>query len=1572
MQTETVQNFIVRKVTVRLSKELNTEVRIKHVSLTFFNKMNLEGTLVRDLQKDTLLYAGKVKLRITDWFFLKSKADLKYIGLEDAVVKQYRKDSIWNFQFLIDHFSSNDTVPRPKRKSQLSFNIKKLDLKNVSYLKNDLWVGERMRLRVGSLLLDADNIDFNKGILQVNEVMLDKPFFTIEDFDGLRPPRPPRKKGLDTGMYFNSGHLFVQVGKIKITNGHFAIGAEHPDSDPGLFDGANIVFSKINSDITGFSFIEDTMRANLVLAAKERSGLDVKQLKAKFRFTPQIMEFARLDLRTGKSRLHNYYAMKYKDFNKDMGDYIDKVIMDAHFNESEVSSDDIAYFAPELRNWKQLALMSGKFNGTVADFSVKDLFARTGNVSFIKGNLSMKGLPYIGKTQISFTNGLLQTNYQNGVALLPALKEIKEPNLAALGTVQYKGDFNGTIYDFKTIGNVTTSLGGVYTNLSMKFPARGEPSYAGSVITKQFNLGKFIEQPMLGRVSFDGQLTGSSFSMSRLKTELKGHFSELEFNDYAYSDLVFDGTIEKRFFKGAFKSNDTNFGFTSNIQIDLNDSVPRINLLGDLVNSNLKALNFTKADFRLTGLFDLDFAGKNIDDFLGSAKILNATLSHDTSHLSFDSLTVTAYTDTANRRVLTAQSNEFDVSLRGQYNIMDLPNSFQLFLNKYYPAYFKAPAVTPKNQRFMVSLKTRAFDDYARIIDSRLSGLNNALLIGGINTRDSGIFYVRTEVPFVKYDKYRFENANFQGRGDSIKLRLTGTLDKAYIGDSLFFPNTSIAINSEKDHSVIKLTTSANTTLNAVELNADVFTLEDGVRINFQPSSFVVNNKSWTLEKEGELVIRRNFASARNVRFTQGFQEMNIETEEVEGGNHSNLVLRLKNVNIGDFTPLITKTPRLEGVANGSVHVSNFFEKININADLQTEQFRLDDDSVGVVMLRGDYNGSTGMARFNVLSDNEKYKVAAQGTYNTKDSAGSPLAIETDLKDTRVTILNRFLNGLFSEITGQASGKLRISGNPATPDLNGRLTLRKAGLKVDYTQVYYYIDSAIVNFDNSGIDFGEFTVRDNRNNKGTVKGKLYERGFENMRFDFDMSTNKLLVLDTKPRDNQQFYGQAIGRATLSLKGPLENMRMTITGEVNDTTHIYIPSSINKETAEADFIVFRKYGTEMQQLEKKAGNTKLSIDLDLTANNQATIDVILDELAGDVIKATGSGRLQISVPATGPLTMKGRYNIERGSYDFNFQSIINKPFLLLEDAGNYIEWNGDPYDANLHIDAQYIAERVSLNELLSNQALNLSSASGSLRGYRGEVYVIAALRGKLSRPDIGFKIDFPPTSVIKNDNDLILLMNRLQSDDNEMLKQVTYLIVFGSFASYGEARTNTNVTSLGLNTISQKITSELNKLVSNFLVKLTGDKSLQFDVGTSVYSSASLFGGQDVGANKVDRQNVNLKINKSLLDGKLIISFGGDFDFNLSNAQAAQAGNFQWLPDLRVEIVLSKDRKLRAVVFNKSSLDVNSGVNSSGLGRRNRQGVSISYTRDFDRVFGTKPRRVKVPEPAEPAKVDGGK
>ncbi len=119
IQTTPVQNFLVHQVTKKLSGDLNTTVKIKHVNFALFNSMLLQGTLIQDHNKDTLLYAGSVKVNITDWFFFKDKIELEYIGLQDAVVHLNRTDRIWNYQFLIDYFSGPSTPGEKKVSSSI-------------------------------------------------------------------------------------------------------------------------------------------------------------------------------------------------------------------------------------------------------------------------------------------------------------------------------------------------------------------------------------------------------------------------------------------------------------------------------------------------------------------------------------------------------------------------------------------------------------------------------------------------------------------------------------------------------------------------------------------------------------------------------------------------------------------------------------------------------------------------------------------------------------------------------------------------------------------------------------------------------------------------------------------------------------------------------------------------------------------------------------------------------------------------------------------------------------------------------------------------------------------------------------------------------------------------------------------------------------------------------------------------------------------------------------------------------------------------------------------------------------
>ena len=97
----------------------------------------------------------------------------------------------------------------------------------------------------------------------------------------------------------------------------------------------------------------------------------------------------------------------------------------------------------------------------------------------------------------------------------------------------------------------------------------------------------------------------------------------------------------------------------------------------DLQKANLQQLNFTKDNFSLTGLLNLDFVGNNIDNFLGSAKVYNAILMHDSSRLSFDSLTINSMIVDTNK-ILTVQSNEIEGRLTGRFKILELQDAFKV------------------------------------------------------------------------------------------------------------------------------------------------------------------------------------------------------------------------------------------------------------------------------------------------------------------------------------------------------------------------------------------------------------------------------------------------------------------------------------------------------------------------------------------------------------------------------------------------------------------------------------------------------------------------------------------------------------------------------------------------------------------------------------------------------------------------------------------------------------------------------------------------------------------------------
>jgi TamB, inner membrane protein subunit of TAM complex len=1539
IQTNWMQNWLVGIATNYLSKQLHTQVSVKRVSFSLFNKANIEGIFIKDKQQDTILYAGALKLKLTDWFFLKEKTQIKYIGLDDAVIKLQRTDTTWNYDFIANYFA-------PKNKSNNKKNnpieLSKIDIKNISFTKNDKWRGELMKFYSKSFVVNFDSINIEKNKFLLSDVAIENPQFTIKQITANRPKNYLKNLQLEQEKPIDADKkLEVVISEFVIKNGKLSI--LNGDVIPSkIFDGDHIVLTNLNTKFTNLSLKNETLKANISISAKERSGLELKQLKASFKFTSKIMELSNLDLKTNSSHLTNYYAMKFANFDDDFADYEKMVTMDAHFINSFLSTNDLAFFSSDLKTWQKELDINGNFLGTVNNFKVTNLKAKEkNNTTTIYGNLAMKGLPNIDKTIINFTNGYISTNHKDLSAIVPSLKGISTPNISALGNIKYIGDFNGTISNFTTVGKLQTNLGNIATNISMNLPSNKTPTYKGFVTIDSFNLATFLNESKLGFVDFNGSFEGSSFNLATIKTKLVGNLKTFDFNGYTYKNIVTNGTLKNSYFNGEVKINDPNLQINGQIEANLVSKIPSYNILVDITKSNLKPLNFYADNVSLTGLLDVFISGTNIDNYIGTAKFLNGNIKAQNKQIYFDSIALSSsYRDSL--KILHLTSNELDANVVGDFKILDLPNCFQSFLHNYYPSYIAATKTLAKNQKFAVTINTKNIEPYLQLVDKNIKGFNDASLSGVIDTKNK-LFNLGISIPYGNFKKYTITNANIIGKGDIDTLRLSGNIGGLAVSDSLTFLDAKIGISSSHDISAITLKTQSNSALNEANLNANITTLTNGIHINFKPSMFVLNNKTWNLEKEGEILLTNTNTSAKNVKFIQGFQEIAVETKTLDGTNTNSLNINLKNLVMGDIAALFSSNKKVEGLATGSINLENVFDKITAKTNLQAKEFRFGNDSIGEASLLAYYDSKTGKIKFDVESPNEGYNFSVEGIYDIKDTTNKPLQTTMNLKNSKIDIVQRFIGDeIFSDISGYATGKLQFSGQPSNPKLFGKVKITNTRLKVNYTQVYYKIDSAMVSFENDGIDFGSFIIKDTIGNTGTVSGKLYEKDFKNMKFDFDVSTNKLLLLNTTVVNNTAFFGNVIGKANLSFKGPENNCKMSINGEANEASQITIPNSDAKETSNADFIVFKQIGEEIQKA-STASNVNITVDLDVIANNLVTFNVVMDELSGDVISATGNGRLKIKVGTSENLDMRGRYNIEQGKYNFSFQSIFKKPFLVKPNGNNFIEWSGDPFGAIMHLDAMYEAKNIGIKDLIGNSQVAFNSASQS---YRDDVYVIASLNGKLANPDIKFSFDFPANSPIKNDEVFMKFKSRIENDENEILKQVTFLIVLNSFAPVGDNNTaQTNYGYIGINTLSSILTRQINAIATNVLSNLFKDKSINVDFSTNAYSSTSLFGQNDAGSssNGLDRLNLKLKIGTNILKGKARFTFGSDLDFKFGGS-SSNSGNFQWLPDWNLEWFLSQDKNFLFIAFSKNSLD----ISGNSLGRRTRQGIGLSYKKDFEK------------------------
>ncbi len=1536
-----VQNMIAQQAVKMLAEKLHTKVSLAHVRIDFANRIYLQGLYIEDRQGDTLLYAGEAELKATDWFFLKKgKPVISYLGLRRAYVRLHRsaRSDVWNYQFIADAFSSN-SAKKTSSGNDFEVDLKRLELRDVRFHSDDAWYGSDMHVDVGRLSLDGRNLDLKHRSIQLEKLDLRKTLIALRDYPGGKPPspHPHQPVAIDTTAFNPDGWVF-QLAQLRLEGCAFRYLASAEKAPAHLFDAAHLGISNINLSADQVRILGDTLHAQLRhLSAVERCGLAVREMKGRVTVSPNVARVDDLLLKTAHSTLRRSFAMHYRRF-PDFLDYLDRVRMSGDLQDAVVDPQDIAYFAPEFKDYfPSMMKLQGQFDGTVADFKVKDL--RYGDAGLaLAGNVSMKGLPDIYKTYISFEDGSVVTSGAALYRFAPMLRNNPGFDLAALRQILYRGSFQGYIDNFAANGALHTNLGSIYAGTKLKMPGfeTGRAVYSSELTAEDFNLGPLLRLPALGSISFKGQLSGNSFDAGRADLRVNGFIHHLNLYGYSYQNISADGVLQGgKTFQGSILIDDPNLAMSFDGTADLSGKQPVVKAVAHVLQSDLHALHLTPIPLSFSADFDVNASGNSIDNFLGTAMLNNIDMRREGHRLDVDSIFLESTIDGHGHKVLAVESNDFSGQIEGSFRLSELPYSVQYFVGQYLPSYIKPPKRYAADQDFSFTLATRRIDSLLIVLAPSVKGFDNTVVSGSLNTNQQEL-KLNARTPFGAIGNTQISNLSLNGDGDFRRMKITGDAASIVVGNKLLRLSMSLGTTVANDSIAFNITTSSPDAYGSATLNGQAVARGDSIVVELAPSEFFLNRQRWEIDGGGRAAIFSKKLLVHGVHLHSGLQDISAESDA-----KGSLKVHIANMDLAQLSSLGNMGNLApEGRLNGDLTLDDLLGHFRAQASVRATELRLAGDTIGEVVLLGSYDQATQTLRLHKGSGVflGSSSLTAQGLMSFDTTSGEQLEGIVALDNAPLTWLDPVLYGYVSKLSGHANGRFIIGGTGSKPSLAGSIALDRAAFRVDYLGTYYTIPRASIAVDDQQILFNQIPVEDVNGNDARLDGRITHRGLRDFRLALTLKSDEFEVLNLQDFENSLFYGHLVAKVkSLSVSGPLNDIRMNIYVSPADLSHLYLPIATGGDIGAYSYVTFKHYGEDANQ--DKTPESKLSINIDADLNPLAEITLILDPASGDAINARGNGHLRLEAPASGDLRMYGNFQIDEGDYNFTFRQLFFKRQFSLA-SGSSIRFSGPISQTTMDVQASY-RTRASLYDLLTpdekNSALIPSNEMDDIKRQQ-EVEVLLSMRGNMLHPDISFKLALPEKRSVGTY--AYTKFERLNANERDLFNQVASLLLIGYFIP-PEGITGSNAATGAINNLSEVLSTSFSAQLTNVVNKLLGDPKLSVDFK---YKNYNVNGSSQPGSAALNRNEAKLGIRKNLMNDRVVVEVGSSYDWGRPVNSSSSASNFNLLNDFRIQLLLSKDGRLRLNGFRTTDYDVLSAINNGNI---TRSGIGISWRKTFD-------------------------
>ncbi len=1272
---------------------------------------------------------------------------------------------------------------------------------------------------------------------------------------------------------------------------------------------AIVYYKHIQGDFDEFNVRGSNVSAKIRdLKVVENHDVVITSFSTNFSYSDNRMEFLETRLTTKGSELLADIVFSYNE--GDLSDFTNKVQIEADFKQGDVVLSDLKKFYGQFGK-HDIIHFSAKAKGTINDFMIKDIALESDRLSTLRGDVHLQNILYPDRFKLTGDIKEISSNYDHLINLLPDLLGAKIPKaLEKIGYFSSRGKVAITRSSIDIQLRTIAQMGMSDVDLNLKDIDKGDlASYTGKIELVDFKLGEFVRDSLIGDFSMVGEVEGQGFSIDKISIGVKGHISKHQYKGYTYSNIDINGVLRDKEFDGFLSVNDPNIKLEFRGLAELSE-IKKFNFKADVAHADFLKLNLFTRDEKsiLKGIVEMDLTGSSLDNIEGVLSFKDASYSNQNDDYYFKDFTITSENRDTIREVKVNSTDIVNGFVRGNFKFRQLKklgmNSLgSLFMN------YEKELVTPGQ-----FLDFR-FNIHSKIVDVFFPDLQldpNSFIKGNLDS-DEDIFNLTVKSPKIEAFEYTVDGINLQVDNKNPLYNTLLSIDEidskyynlsqinlvnVMLKDTLFMRAEMIGGREREE----KYAFSFYHTFN--EKNQSVFGMKHS-ELTFKDNTWHINPEN---NDQNKVVYDKDIKAYAIDDFNMitGNQEVHL-AGLITADQQKNIDLRLSNVNLEDITPSIDSV-KIDGKVNGSINLRTINNKTLPIADLTINYFSINNDYYGDLNFKAASDQNIRNYTFDLALENSDLKTfQAQGAIDLSDEEPTILA-SVNLEKFRINAFSPLGKNVLSKIRGYASGEVMLTGNLSNPDIGGEITLIESGMELPYLNVNYDFEGkAVVKLHEQTFDFQSFKVVDRaEKTRGIIDGTITHTGFKNWKLDLALTTNNLLVLNTKDKDGALYYGTGFLRGSTTLKGYTDDLEINVNGTTNAGTEFIVPLGNVSTVNSSKLIHFENIevveGEERKEdivFEKLKG---LTLNFNLRVTKQAVAQIVLDKATGSILRGSADGDLALNIDTNGKFEMYGNLTVDNGEYQF--RNIINKNFEV--QKGGTLIWDGNPYNAQVDITA--------INYTRANPSVLLDEIASS-RKIDVELYTM--ITGNLSAPNLNFDVKIPnASSVVASELDF-----KLRNEDDK-LTQFFSLLATGSFA-----RTDNNKTNFDGNAA---ITGTLAQKASQLLTNMLESDNENFEVGVT-YDIGTDNTVQDVTTDDQLGLEVSGRIaDRVMVSGKVGVPVGSNTNSNV-------------IGEVEVKIPLNRAETFQAKVYNRQNEIQFDVVEGEGY----TQGVGISYRFDFN-------------------------